>query len=100
KPTLQIPAIVLSVGAKEAAMRGDALTGLVPFQPMVTRTFTTADALRIFAPISGGSKTAATSVTMSITGGSAPLTQTFDVPPGTSGAQELQRARLTRRERE
>jgi hypothetical protein len=79
---LQIPAIVLSVNAQEAIMRGDALVGLVPSQPAVTRTFSTADGLRIFAPLSGGSKTAPTSVTMSLKGTGAPLTQTFDVAPG------------------
>ena len=95
KQTIQIPAIVLSVGAREAVMRGDALAGLVPFQPAVARTFTTADALRIFAPLCGGSKTSATSVTMSIAGAGAPLTQTFDVAPGGVIDRMVQLARLS-----
>jgi VWFA-related protein len=67
---LLMPSLVVGLeGAGEPAMPADALAGLVPFQPALTRTFTAEDTLRIFAPLSWRANVDSAMVTLSVRGG-------------------------------
>jgi hypothetical protein len=64
---------------REAALRGEAIKPLVPFQPTTTRTFTATDSLRVFGRVFWGSKDAAADVTLTITGAAGRSPQTLSV---------------------
>lgn len=49
----------------------------MPFQPTLTRSFSTHDSLRVFAPLSWGAHADSATVTLAITGSGADLTQTL-----------------------
>jgi hypothetical protein len=53
---------------RQAALRGEVIKPLVPFQPTTTRTFAATDTLRVFDRLFWGSKDADADVTLTITG--------------------------------
>jgi hypothetical protein len=76
---------------REAALRGDAIKPLVPFQPTTTRTFTATDSLRVFGRIFWGSKDAAADVTLTITGAVGRAPQTLSITGAPSAANAARR---------
>lgn len=78
---LQMLSLIVGLeGAAEPALPGGALAGLLPFQPTLTRTFSAHETLRVFAPLAWGAQDDAATVTLSVTGPGASVTQTFSVP--------------------
>jgi VWFA-related protein len=77
--SLQIASVVLGLkGAREPAMPAEALSGLVPFQPTLARSFQRDDTLRVFAPLSWDGPARTATVSLTVTGLGVPLTQTFE----------------------
>ena len=82
---LQIATLVLGVdGAVEPALPAAALSGLVPFQPTLRRTFSTQDMLRVFAPVSWGGKADAATATVTVPGAGIELRQPLSPAAGAS----------------
>jgi VWFA-related protein len=65
---------------RQAALRGDAIKTLVPFQPTTTRSFKATDTLRVFGRLFWGSKDAAADVTLTIADAAGRAPQVLSVP--------------------
>ena len=88
---LQLSGVVLgAAGQFTLATEADAIKDLVPFQPTTSRVFAQTDTLRVFARAFWGSKDAAASVTLQLTGptSSAPRTLNLNGLRTQSGKSE------------
>ena len=83
---LQMSSLVLTLDdpPKIGVMGADLIADLVPFQPMLGRSFTNADAIRVFARLFWESREAEATATVTIIGPRAPKTQTVKLTGNTT----------------
>jgi VWFA-related protein len=80
KGSLQMLSLVLGLATpREAVMRPNTVASVLPFQPTVSRRFSAADTLRLFAPLSWGSNDSAATVTLTLMGPSGSTSKTVEV---------------------
>jgi VWFA-related protein len=85
---LQIASVVVGVdAAPEPAMPPDALRAFVPFQPLLRRSFSSAETLHVFAPLSWGDASPAAAVTVTLSGAATPTKVTVQGAAGTTGVR-------------
>jgi VWFA-related protein len=82
---LQMTGLVLTLDdpPKIGVMGGDLIADLVPFQPMLGRSFTSADAIRVFARVFWESRDTNVTATVTILGPRAPAGQSLTLSGGT-----------------
>jgi hypothetical protein len=81
--SLQMLSLVLGLATpREAVMRANVVAGVLPFQPTVSRRFSAADTLRLFAPLSWGSSDPAATVTITLTGPKGSTSRTIEASSG------------------
>jgi hypothetical protein len=94
---LQLGGVVLGFAgpARQAAMRAETLTGVVPFQPTTTRTFAATDTLHVFVPLFWASKDRSATVRLAVRRGDAVVGQRTEPVTSTATTGDHQQATFT-----